>query len=349
VDLTGVQTIVFTSGTTGTPKGAQITWLNQHASAQASAGRIGASEHDRWLLTLPLYHVGGMAVPLRAVLSGAAVVAYDLGQGFDAARLSQTLRDERITHVSLVPTMLHRLLDAGFSGMSDLRVILLGGAAASPDLLERAFERGLPVAPTYGLTEACSQVATMPPDDAPRKPGSVGKALPGATVTIRRDDGATAAPGEIGEIVVRGPTVFAGYVNAPDDRALQGGALYTGDLGYLDADGDLFLVQRRTDLIVTGGENVYPAEVEAVLRAYPAIVDACVVGVPHPEWGQQVAAAVVLQPNAEFDEASLDRWCRERLAGYKRPRVLRVVSYMPMTATGKVIRREVAALFHAPD
>ncbi len=243
-----VQSVVFTSGTTGTPKGAQITFRNHYASAQASAQRLGTGADDRWLLTLPLYHVGGMTIPIRAALAGAAVVEFDLSKGFDPARLIRVLTEERITMVSLVPTMLHRLLDAGFAGTPHLRAILLGGAAAPVDLLERAFERGLPIAPTYGLTEACSQVSTMPPEQARHKPGSVGKPLPGTTVTIMCDDGTESATDEIGEIVARGPTVFTGYVNAPDDHTLRDGALHTGDLGYVDADGDLFVLQRRTDL-----------------------------------------------------------------------------------------------------
>lgn len=340
-----VQSVVFTSGTTGRPKGAQITFGNQQASAQASAERIGASADDRWLLTLPLYHVGGMAIPIRAAQSGACVVEYAAGRSFDPARLAETLSAERISHVSLVPTMLVRLLDAGFSGTPDLQVILLGGAAAPLDLLERAWARRLPIAPTYGLTEACSQVATLRSDDAPRKPGSVGQPLPGTVVTIQCEDGSEARAGEIGEVVVRGPAVFAGYLHAPNDRALHDGALHTGDLGYRDGDGDLFLVQRRTDLIVSGGENIYPAEVEAALRAHPSVAEACVVGLPHPDWGQQVAAAVVLQPGVQSDVTALDSWCRQRLAGYKRPRRYLIVPELPMTASGKVIRRAVVALF----
>jgi O-succinylbenzoic acid--CoA ligase len=185
----------------------------------------------------------------------------------------------------------------------------------------------------------------MPPAAAPFKLGSVGQPLPGTTVLIQREDGSTAEPNEPGEIVVQGPTVFAGYLNRPDDRALRGGRLYTGDLGYVDADGDLFVLQRRTDLIVSGGENIYPAEVEAVLRGHAAVADVCVVGVPHALWGQQVAAAVVPNPAAPLDEAELQAWCRARLAGYKIPRRFRVVDALPMTASGKVIRRAVSDLF----
>lgn len=344
IDLDAVQSIVFTSGTTGMPKGAQITFGNHYHSALASAERLTAQPDDVWLLTLPHYHVGGMTVPMRAALGGTTLVEFDMWRGMDTARLAQSLIERPITHVSLVPTMLHRLLDSGFVAPPRLRAILLGGAAAPLDLLERAWAAGLPVATTYGLTEACSQVATAPPDEARCKPGTVGRPLRGATVTVVRVDGNSAVAGEVGELVVRGPTVFAGYLNAPEDRALRDGALFTGDLGYIDAEGDLFIVQRRTDLIVSGGENVYPAEIEAVLRAHPAVSDACVVGLPDPEWGQQVAAAVVPKSGVTLDPAALEAWCRERLAGYKRPRHIRIVSSFPLTASGKVIRRDVAAL-----
>jgi O-succinylbenzoic acid--CoA ligase len=343
--LPAVQAVVFTSGTTGTPKGAQLTFGNQHAGAAASAARLGTGADDVWLLSLPLYHVGGMTIPFRALLAGASVVEYDPRGGFDPARLIRLLEAQQVTMISLVPTMLARLLDAGFQGTAALRAILLGGAAAPLNLLERAFACGLPVAPTYGLTEACSQVATLPPAAAPFKLGSVGQPLPGTTVHIQREDGSMAATDEPGEIVVHGPTVFAGYLNAPDDRALRNGALFTGDLGYLDADGDLFVVQRRTDLIVTGGENVYPAEVEAVLRGHAAVADVCVVGLPDAEWGQQVAAVIVPNSGSPTNETELQNWCRARIASYKIPRRFRMVDALPMTASGKVIRREVVSMF----
>lgn len=345
--LHDIQSIIFTSGTTGQAKGAQLTFSNHHASAQASAQRLGSGAADRWLLTLPLYHVGGMTIPMRAVLTGASVIEFDMSAGFDAERLMRVLAEERISIVSLVPVMLHRLLDAGFTGTSHLRVVLLGGAAAPADLLERAVDRGLPIAPTYGLTEACSQVATMPPDRTRYKPGSVGRPLDGTMVTIVRDDGAQAAIGETGEIEVRGPTVFQGYIHAPDDLAARHGTLRTGDLGYLDTDGDLFVLQRRVDLIISGGENIYPAEVEAVLRAHPAVSDVCVIGLPHAEWGQMVACALVLERGASLDSAALQAWCRERLATYKCPRLIHFVAALPLTASGKVIRRDVATLLAA--
>jgi O-succinylbenzoic acid--CoA ligase len=185
-------------------------------------------------------------------------------------------------------------------------------------------------------------VATQTPERTLIKPGSVGKAIPFTEIIIEGEDGRTLPEGETGEVVVRGPTVMRGYHQheAATAQTLYGGALHTGDLGYLDADGDLWLVQRRSDLIVTGGENVYPAEVEAALRTHPVVRDACVVGVAHPEWGQQVAAMLVA--DGAVDLAEVAAYLRGRLAGYKIPRIVRLVDMLPLTGSGKVARKVVA-------
>jgi O-succinylbenzoic acid--CoA ligase len=253
------------------------------------------------------------------------------------------LTQHQITLISLVPTQLHRLLEAGVQVPDSLRLILLGGAAASPDLQRRAYDRGLPVATTYGLTEAASQVATMHPEQARFKPGCVGKPLKGVTVRIVDDVGGELPAGRIGEIVVSGGNVMRGYLEHPDLD--PPGTLRTGDLGYLDADGDLWLVQRRSDLIISGGENIYPVEVENILKKHPAVDDACVVGLHDAEWGQTPAAAIVLKPGMSATLDELDAHCKAHLAGYKRPRRYVFVDHLPQTASGKVIRREVAALF----
>jgi len=352
------QSIIFTSGTTGRPKGAVLTFENHFWSAVASAFRLGVDPQDRWLLCMPLYHVGGMAIVLRSCLYGTAVV---LHPRFDPAAVNEALEAQPITLVSLVPTMLHRLLETRGERPipPTLRCILLGGAAAPPALLERCLALNLPVATTYGLTETASQVATATPAEVRRKPGTVGKPLPFTEVRILGEDGRELPPGEIGEIAVRGPTVMAGYYGSAVSRqpsAVSGqpsveGAeswtleadrwLCTGDLGYLDADGDLWVVQRRTDLIVTGGENVYPAEVERVLLTHPDVQEACVVGVEDEEWGQRVAAVVVVREGADLTAETLIAFCRERLAGYKVPRILRFVDALPQTASGKVRREAV--------
>src|SRR5690606_19102344 len=336
-DLQSVQAIVFTSGTTGKPKGAQITFGNHFYSAVASSWRIGILPTDRWLLNLPLYHVGGLSIVFRSALYGTAIVLQD---GFDVERVWRAMETQGVTLMSLVPTMLHRLLESrpGQPFPPSVRMVLLGGAAASPELLERALALNIPVATTYGLTEAASQVATMLPEDVRKKPGSVGKPLMFSSVRIVDEQGNNIG----GEIVVSGPTVMKGYYG--DSTTLVDGELHTGDIGYLDEEGDLFLVQRRSDLIVSGGENVYPVEVENVLRQHPAVADACVVGISSEEWGQQVAAAVVLKPEMHATSEDLDAFCRQHLAGYKCPRKYAFVPELPQTASGKISRRAVAEL-----
>ncbi len=344
IDLNTTQAIVFTSGTSGQPKGAEITFGNHFYSAMASAYRLGLNPNDRWLSVLPLYHVGGLAVIFRSTLYGITTVLHDR---FDIDKIQYSFDHHGITMISLVPTMLYRMLEAGVRWPDSLRLILLGGAAASPELLQRAFEMNLPIAPTYGLTEASSQVATMRPHAARKKPGSVGKPLLFTSVRIAGENGQSVPAGEYGEVVVSGPTVMKGYHNNPDAtaKAIRDGELYTGDIGYLDEDGDLWLVQRRSDLIVSGGENVYPAEVETILRAHPAVSEVAVVGVDHPEWGQQVAAAVVLVDGAILTTDELIAYSREHLAGYKQPRRILFVDALPQTASGKVQRNGVRALF----
>ncbi len=344
--------ILFTSGTTGRPKAAVLTAANFYHSAVASAFRLGVLPEDRWLLTLPLYHVGGLSIVWRSALYGTAVVLPEnANASFNPPRLYETLVQQRVTLVSLVPTMLHRLLEAvPAPSPPTLRLVLLGGAAAAPELLQRALARGYPIATTYGLTESTSQTATARPEEVRRKPGTVGKPLFATRIRIADTHGNPLPAREIGEILVSGPTVFAGYDGDPQatQAALRDGWLRTGDLGYLDAEGDLWVVNRRGDLIVTGGENVYPAEVEAVLREHPAVAEACVVGLEDPEWGQRVAAAVVLRPGAHVTPETLAAHCRRHLAGYKVPRRWRLVSDLPRTASGKVRRPGVRALFTSP-
>lgn len=334
--LNRVQAVVFTSGTSGRPKGAMLTFSNHFYSALASAYRVGVLPDDLWLSCLPLYHVGGLAVIWRSCLYGTAV---DLHPKFDLTAVNDSLNHKPISLISLVPTMLARLLESRQTWPETLRLALIGGAAASPDLLARALAAGVPVAITYGLTEAASQVATMRPEDARRKPGSVGRPLLFTTVRIVNADGSDLPPDEMGEVVVSGPTLMVGYAG---EDALTDNTFHTGDMGYVDADGDLWVVQRRSDLIVTGGENVYPVEVEAVLKSHTAVIAACVVGLPDGEWGQVVVAAVVVKEGTAVTAAELTQFCRERLAGYKLPRQIYFVPDLPLTASGKIARQEVA-------
>ncbi len=334
--------ILFTSGTTGKPKGARLLWKNIFASAKSSALRLGTFSDDRWLLTLPLYHIGGLSILLRSALYGTAVVLPNFkSDQFDLAQLQERMHATQPTLISLVPTMLHRMLEEERFFPASLRLILLGGAATSSQLLESAVAENLPVATTYGLTECASQVATATLGEARYKPGSVGKPLPGVRVEIRDDEGQTLPSGEIGNMYVAGDVVMFGYLHQAEIQEW----LRTGDLGYLDEDGDLFIVQRRNDLIVSGGENIYPAEVEAVLIQHPDVVSACVVGIPDEQWGQRVAAALILEDETAFKENQFLTFCRQYMAGYKIPRKINVLSAFPKTASGKVQRKEILRLF----
>ncbi len=338
-----VQGIFFTSGTTGFPKGAMLTFDNHHASALASAERLGVDPCDRWLLTMPLYHIGGMSIVFRAAIYGITII---LHSNFDVDTVHHALTNGNITHVSLVPTMLHRLLEKypDFKPSPSLRAILLGGASAPASLFEKALALNLPIALTYGLTEAASQAATSTPEQTRTKPGSVGKPLQDTIISIVDESGKSLPNGEVGEIVVSGKTVMHGYLDydRPDRflKPVRSHPLHTGDIGYLDTDGDLWVLTRRSDLIVSGGENIYPEEVERALMKHPAVSEACVIGVPDPEWGQSNAAAVVLREPC--DEETLIQFLREQVAGYKVPRQIFFVESLPHTASGKLMRAKVA-------
>jgi O-succinylbenzoic acid--CoA ligase len=320
--------VLFTSGTTGQQKGVRLPVRALLASAAASRANLGASVDDRWLCNLPLFHVGGLAMAVRCAVDGAALVVQ---RRFDAVETARALEDERITHASLVARTLALTLDAGVRTLL-LRAVLVGGGPVPAELFARARAAGLPVLQTYGLTEACSQVATERPGEADGS--SAGPALPGLALRVA---GAEQSGGE-GEIQVRGPTLMAGYLDdaRATERALVDGWLRTGDLGRLDHRGRLEIIARRVDLILSGGENVYPAEVEAVLTAHPGVAEAAVVGRTDATWGEVPVAAVVLRPGARTED--LQAWLRGRLAGFKVPTDVVALPALPRTAAEKVDR-----------
>jgi O-succinylbenzoic acid--CoA ligase len=342
VDLQRNAAVLFTSGTTGRPKGAQLTHGNLWSSAVASALHLGHHRNDVWLATLPLYHIGGLSILFRAVVTATPVVLHDR---FDAERANAAI-DDGATLVSLVPTMLQRMIeqrgDAPYP--VSLRTVLLGGSATPPGLVVESIQRGIPIAPTYGLTETASQVTTLLPERVANKPGSSGQPLPGTQVRIATVIGATNGE-EFGHIEVRGPTVFAGYLGReePQSQMTAEGWFRTGDLGYLDGEGYLYVLDRRDDLIVSGGENVSPAETERILLEHPNVSDAAVVGLPDARWGNRPVAVVVWQGDPTAAEDVLIRYCRERLAGYKVPARVHIASTLPRSPSGKLLRRQVRA------
>ncbi|MCY3601324.1 MAG: AMP-binding protein [Gemmatimonadetes bacterium] len=334
-DLSGTGVILPTSGTEGLPRFVVHEWRSPRANAIASNERLGFRAGDRWLATLAWAHVGGLAVPLRAAAAGATVVL--AGPRFDAASVARALGELAVTHVSLVPAMLHGLLAVGARPPGSLRAVVLGGAATPPDLAERALSAGWPIALTYGLTEAGSQVTMATPAEVRAGDRSAGVPLTGVEVRIRPPGDAAAGPAGApapGHIEVRGDTLFRGYVGEP---ARPPGAWFaTGDLGRLDARGRLEVTGRLRDRIVSGGTNVDPAQVEAVVAAHPEVGEAAVIGMPDRRWGQ-VVVAVVAGEDPDLP-ARLDPWCRERLSGPRVPRRWKVLDRLPRTATGKVDR-----------
>jgi o-succinylbenzoate---CoA ligase len=311
LDPDAVHTVLFTSGTGGEPKPVELTAANQDASATASASAFGVEPDDRWLCPLPLFHVAGIGVLIRCVRNATTAVLHDR---FDAARVAAALAEGDTTLISLVPTQLRRLREEeGLTAAPRLRALLLGGGPIPPDLVDWARAIDLPVRCTYGMTETASQVAVTGAWESAATP------LPGVELQIADD----------GEILVRGPMVSPGAI-APD------GWLHSGDRGHIDRHGRLHVEGRIKELIVTGGEKVAPAAVEAVLTAHPAVADAGVAGLPEPDWGEAVTAFVVERtPVSDYD---LLAFCRERLAGYQVPKRIVRVAELPRNATGKLLR-----------
>jgi O-succinylbenzoic acid--CoA ligase len=344
VELAEEAVVIFTSGTTGAPRGACLTYGNFLWSAWASSMHLGGRAGERWLACLPWCHVGGLSILMRSVLCGGSVLVHDR---FDPEALNASLDADGVTGVSLVPTMLKRLLDARGkrTAPAPLGAVLLGGAAASGELVERAWKLGFPVLPTYGLTEACSQVATLARGESGRAgwvPGSVGRPLFGIEVRIADAEGRTKPAEEAGEIWIRGPTVMKRYLDDPEANActLRDGWLRSGDVGVLGGHGELRVLDRRSDLVVSGGENVYPAEVESVLLDHPDVEEVGVAAVTDADLGQRVEAWVVVRSGRARDPAALRAFCRTRLAGYKVPRTVHVVTALPRNSLGKLLRRK---------
>ncbi|MGE0158035.1 MAG: class I adenylate-forming enzyme family protein [Gemmatimonadales bacterium] len=329
----GAQAILWTSGTAGRSRGVALSFAALQANAAASCERLSLSPADIWLASLSPAHVGGLVLIARALLIGCGLA---LSGRFEVATAWAALRgSSSVTHLSVVPTQLLRLIEAAGDAPPPptLRCVLVGGAGIPAQLLTRALAARWPVALTYGLTEATSQVATSPPESTRRQPGSVGRPLHGVEVRIAPD----------GEILVRGATLASGYVGEGAGPLVDDeGWHHTGDVGHMDGDGDLWVIGRRVDRIVTGGVTVDAVEIEEALRSHPLVADACVVGVPDATWGERVAAWVEPAPaDAPVDGGQLDVHLRSRLSAPKLPRHYHVAEGIPRNANGKVDRAKV--------
>ena len=334
--------LVYTSGTTGRPKGALLTHANCFWTNLSFDRVAGLGAEDTVLQVLPQFHVGGWNVqPLLAWWKGATVV---LEPAFDPARALALIGEKRVTTMMGVPaTYLFMAQEPGFAraDLWTLRRAVVGGAPMPEALLETWHERGVEIVQGYGLTEAAPNVLCLPPEDAARKRGYAGRPYPHVDVALRDPESGALLEGPAeGELLVRGPNVFAGYWRDPEAtaEAFADGWLLTGDVAARDAEGDYRIVGRTKDMVISGGENVYPAEIENVLHEHPAVAEAAVVGVPDERWGEVCLAFVVLRADAS-DEELLEH-CRARLACYKVPKGLRVVESLPRNAMNKVVKSE---------
>ncbi|MGP4040550.1 o-succinylbenzoate--CoA ligase [Gracilibacillus sp. D59] len=332
-----VCSMMFTSGTTGRAKPVIHTYHNHWSSAVASALNLGLMPSDKWLACLPLFHIGGLSILFKSVIYGMPVY---LLERFDEEKIHNAIMEQNVTIISVVAITCSRLLERLADGYypSSFRCMLLGGGPAPKPLLEKAKEKHVPIVQTYGMTETCSQIVTLNEADAFRKLGSAGKPLFTASLQIQADN-TRAKPNQVGEIVVQGPMITPGYYRREqaNKEAFQNGWFHTGDLGYLDEEGFLFVVDRRSDLIISGGENIYPAEVEEVLLSFKGVQEAGVTAIEDSKWGQ-VPVAYIVTANEKVTADQLLVHCRERLASFKVPKQIYFRDHLPRNATNKLQR-----------
>lgn len=343
--------LFYTSGTTGEPKGVMLTHRNILSNIEHSEGVYKYLPTDIYLHAAPMFHLADGAAVFTHTAKGATQAFIPR---FDAKLVLETVARERVSLLLLVPTMINFVLqqpDIGSYDLSSLRHITYGASPIAPDLLRRAMKAfGCSFGQGYGLTEASPLLTVLTQEDhiitdekSERRLASCGRPVEGVDVRVVREDGSDARPGDVGEIIARGPNIMVGYWNRPEDTedVLRDGWLHTGDLATVDEDGYIYLVDRKKDMIVTGGENVYSTEVEAVLYAHPSVKEAAVIPVPDPDWGEAVHACVALRDRKAASAEELVEFCRQHLANYKVPRSIEFIEgELPKGGTGKILKKQ---------
>lgn len=354
VELDDEAIIIYTSGTTGKPKGCLLTHGNVIANARQIAEWLHFNESDRLLTIMPLFHMNAVSVTtMSALFAGGSTV---VSRKFSASRFWEVISDYQITSFGSVATMLSMLLSTYPEGVPDglktsqLRFAMCGSAPVPAEVLRR-FEDTFHclVIEGYGLSESTCR-STFNPPDGRRRPGSCGLPI-GNEMKVFDDDDREVPNNESGEIVLRGENILKAYYKNPEAtaKAFRNGWFHTGDIGYRDNDGFFYIVDRKSDMIIRGGENIYPREIDEVLYQHPAVLAAATIGVPDPLYGEEVAAFVVLKEGADVSEDDLSSYCRDRLADYKCPKTVYVVNEIPKGPTGKLLKRELAKTFLAID
>ncbi len=336
--------IIYTSGTTGLPKGAMLSHRNLASNAMTVADMRYTEPHDVCLGVLPLFHIYGQTSTLNASIYLGLTLR--LWEHFEAEEVFEAIEQGGSTILIAVPTILNRLAEMATQApprRSSLRFCVSGGASLPVEVLRR-FERAFDVTiyEGYGLTE-CSPVCVENPYGRKTKPGSIGLPIPGFSALVVDELDRELPAGEVGELIVKGPGVMLGYLGRPEATAetLRGGWLHTGDLARKDEDGYIYIVDRKKEMIIRGGYNVYPREIEEVLYGHPAVLECAVLGVPHPDLGEEVAAVLVLRAGVEATAEGIKAYVKERVAPYKYPRQVRLVSELPKTNTGKILKRQI--------
>ena len=342
--------IIYTSGTTGKPKGCLLTHGNLIANARQISRWLGFTENDRLLSVMPLFHMNAVSVTtMSALYAGGSTV---VSPKFSASRFWQIISDYEITSFGSVATMLSMLLSTYPEGVpeglktSQLRFAMCGSAPVPAEVLKRFEEKfHCLVIEGYGLSESTCRSTFNPPDQR-RRPGSCGMPI-GNEMRVVDEEDRDVGCGELGEIVLRGENILKGYYKNPEatKTAFRNGWFHTGDVGYRDAEGFFYIVDRKSDMIIRGGENIYPREIDEVLYQHPAIAAAATIGVPDELYGEEVAAFVILKEGREATESEIISFCRARLADYKCPKSVRIVKEIPKGPTGKLLKRELVRQF----
>ncbi|GAA5520873.1 o-succinylbenzoate--CoA ligase [Aliifodinibius salicampi] len=338
----------FTSGTTGSPKIVPLKRRQMLYAAQASSQNLQPRRNHLWLLCLPLHHIGGISVILRSLLYGSGI--YRMDKFNPTKTIALISQYKQLVAASMVPTMLNRLMNRNdFAAHDNFQAILLGGGPITPSLIDDCFNRGIPIITSYGMTESCAQIAANPlktVGDLSRPKKSVGKVFDPNNIDIRNDEGHSVEPSVSGQIWLKGPQIFDGYlINNNADFFDSEGWFNTGDYGYLNDQNELFIEARRTDLIISGGENIAPLEVENALEALPNIEEAAVVGLPDEKWGQKVVAIVKTTNNQKIKSGTIQKLLKDHLQSFKIPKEIVQVDSIPISKTGKIKRLKAKEYF----